>query len=166
MTLSRLLHRALALLAFASLSVGFAACSGDGGTSPSLFTSNFQGRWSGSIAVTSCKATGAANAEGVCTFLTGGPFNMTLTQSGRTVTAVFDFGGEPAPQTSGEIDSAGKLQFTSTADDVGGRVTVTWYLSLVNNLLAGSMDARAISTNPADGEVAFSGTITRAVRER
>lgn len=96
---------------------------------------NFQGVWSGSYAVRSCTQSGQMALLNACgdTFMVNRvlPTNLNLTQDGDRVQGRF-FLGSLGGDTSGSVETAGRLQLTGAIQDSGLTIETVWSVESVS----------------------------------
>lgn len=132
---------------------------------PSGETTDYSGRWTGELLVSSCGGSGP-DVAATCATVKGNTarYQLILTQRGSEVTGTFAVGDDPPVSTAAALDPAGALVLTGTGVNDSGSTTVTWHLLLQRGALLGTFEMRAVPGDPSHGQMLVGGPIASATR--
>lgn len=105
---------------------------GQQGTKNIRVVPNYDGKWSGSYYVTSCSQTGIFALADLCdTFSVNKvmPYNMSLSQSGSSVSGAFAMGTLVFSQSSNTIDGGGQLALNGSYSSGTTSINASWSLT-------------------------------------
>lgn len=120
---------------------------------------NYDGRWQGSQVITACAATG--DFAGLCDeggSIVGLPFPVSATMrhpNDLAVSGEFTIESLPFPTFNSQIESDGRLRFSSVTTVEGIRAEASWDVNVAEGRLGGTIRERYSAPGLATGEITY-----------
>jgi len=158
--MTRSVRLIVALLVYAAIA---AAC-GDNPNAPSKVS--YAGTWNGTYNVTACTPTGDFLTANPCpTIGTVGAFQLTLLQSGKTVTGTFTLGSVGFQATGNDVASDGSLTLVGTTNFSGIIITCTFTVTQPSSTTMAGTIGQLWTSPSLSGQLTVSGTLNTTTRQ-